>query len=40
MRLEDIMLLSAMGPPGGGKTYITARLKRHFNLLSYTELDL
>jgi len=40
MRLEDIVLLSAMGPPGGGKTYITARLKRHYNLLSYTELEM
>lgn len=40
MKLEDIVLLAAMGPPGGGKTYITPRLKRHYNLLSYTELDL
>jgi len=39
MKMEDIVLLSAMGPPGGGRTFITARLKRHYNLLSYTELE-
>lgn len=39
MKLEDIILLSAMGPPGGGRTFITNRLVRHYNVLSYTELD-
>jgi dynein heavy chain len=28
-----------MGPPGGGRTFITGRLVRHFNVISYTELD-
>lgn len=28
-----------MGPPGGGRTFITARLVRHFNVIAYTELD-
>lgn len=27
-----------MGPPGGGRTFITNRLVRHFNMLAYTEL--
>ncbi len=27
------------GPPGGGRTYITNRLVRHYNILAYTELD-
>ena len=27
-----------MGPPGGGRTFITNRLIRHFNILAYTEL--
>lgn len=39
MRIEDVCLLSAMGPPGGGRTAITARMMRHFNIISYTELD-
>lgn len=39
MKLEDIILLTAMGPPGGGRTFITNRFVRHFNILAYTELD-
>jgi dynein heavy chain len=39
MFLEDITLLAAMGPPGGGRTFITGRMVRHFNLLAYTEMD-
>ena len=39
MKLDDIILLSAMGPPGGGRTFITPRLKRHFNILAYTEIE-
>lgn len=39
MKIEDVCLLSAMGPPGGGRTAITARMMRHFNIISYTELD-
>ena len=27
-----------MGPPGGGRTFITSRLVRHFNMLAYTDL--
>lgn len=39
MKLEQLILLSAMGPPGGGRTFITARLIRHFNVIAYTELN-
>lgn len=39
MHLEDLILFCAMGPPGGGRSVITARMVRHFNLLAYTELD-
>ena len=27
-----------MGPPGGGRSVITARVQRHFNVLTYTDL--
>jgi len=39
MKIEDIIILAAMGPPGGGRTYITARVVRHFNVIAYPELD-
>lgn len=39
IKLEDVILLSAMGPPGGGRTSITNRLVRHFNIIAYPELD-
>ena len=39
MTLEDLILFCAMGPPGGGRSVITSRMVRHFNLLAYTELD-
>lgn len=38
-RLEDVLLVAAMGPPGGGRAVITARLQRHFNILTYTDLQ-
>ena len=28
-----------MGPPGGGRTFITNRVIRHFNVIAYTDLD-
>ena len=39
MRFEDVIILSSMGPPGGGRTYITNRILRHFNIIGYTELN-
>jgi dynein heavy chain len=36
---EDMVMFSAMGPPGGGRSVITSRIVRQFNLLAYTELD-
>ncbi len=39
MKLEEVIILSAMGPPGGGRTFITNRIVRHFNIITYTELD-
>jgi len=37
--LEDLTVLTAMGPPGGGRTFITNRFIRHFNIVTYTDLD-
>lgn len=39
MRIENILLLTALGPPGGGRTSITPRLVRHFNMMSNNELE-
>lgn len=38
-KIEDIVLVAAMGPPGGGRSVITARIQRHFNVLTYTDLQ-
>ena len=39
MKLEDLIFLSAMGPPGGGRSFISARMIRHFNMITYTDID-
>jgi len=39
MRIEDIIIVCAMGPPGGGRSDITQRLQRHFNIMTYTDLN-
>jgi len=39
MKIEDVLIINAMGEPGGGRTHITARLIRHHNLINYTDLD-
>jgi len=34
----DISFISAMGPPGGGRSHLTQRLQRHYNIINYTTL--
>ena len=37
--LVDINFCCAMGPPGGGRNPVTMRLTRHFNHLSFVDLE-
>ncbi|XP_067444208.1 dynein axonemal heavy chain 1 isoform X2 [Thunnus thynnus] len=37
--IVDINFSCAMGPPGGGRNPLTQRFTRHFNFLSFTEME-
>jgi dynein heavy chain len=39
MEIVDVTFIAAMAPPGGGRNQISQRLTRHFNLLSFLEMD-
>lgn len=39
MNITDIMFVCSMGPPGGGRSQITQRLQRHFNIVTYADLE-
>jgi dynein heavy chain len=39
MEVVDVTLVAAMGPPGGGRNPVTPRFTRHFNLVSFVEME-
>uniref|UniRef100_A0A8C4DY39 Dynein axonemal heavy chain 3 n=1 Tax=Dicentrarchus labrax TaxID=13489 RepID=A0A8C4DY39_DICLA len=39
LNIVDVLFLSAMGPPGGGKNDITGRFTRHLNVISIDSFD-
>ncbi|XP_042197106.1 dynein axonemal heavy chain 3 [Callorhinchus milii] len=39
LHIVDVLFLSAMGPPGGGRNDITGRFTRHLNIISIDSFD-
>ncbi|KAM7384052.1 hypothetical protein PAMA_011415 [Pampus argenteus] len=39
LNIVDVLFMSAMGPPGGGKNDITGRFTRHLNIISIESFD-
>ena len=37
--IVDTLIIAAMGTPGGGKSFITPRFQRHFNIIAFSNFD-
>lgn len=37
-QMVDVQFVAAMGPPGGGRTFVTNRYLRHFNTLALAQV--
>jgi dynein heavy chain len=37
--IVDTLIVAAMGTPGGGKSFITPRFQRHFNIIAFANFD-
>lgn len=37
--MVDVQFVAAMGTPGGGRTFITDRYLRHYNLVALSQVD-
>lgn len=38
-QMTDVLFCAAMGPPGGGRTFVTNRYLRHFNTLALAQVS-